>query len=142
MLKSNINMAILIATVPFAIGWRMLIISFLLAPLPNLREVVAENCLKLIGTLLLLWIYSPFFNGSGGVSKRFLWMLFAAQSWALWTMRNKFYIEAKFPKHPANVVFKTCIFLQLWRPLAKAKVHPMLDEAVAKHKDISKQTLQ
>jgi hypothetical protein len=77
-----------------------------------------------------------------GVSKRFLWMFFAAQSWALWTTRNKFSIEAKFPKHPANVVFKTCIFLQLWKPLAKAKVHPMLDEAVAKLKDISKQTLQ
>jgi hypothetical protein len=68
-------------------------------------------------------------------------MLFAAQSWALWTTRNKFSVEAKFPKHPANVVFKTCIFFQLWRPLAKAKVHPMLDEAVAKLKDISKHTL-
>jgi hypothetical protein len=77
-----------------------------------------------------------------GVSKRFLWMSFAAHSWALWTTRNKFSIEAKFPKHPANVVFKTCIFLQLWRPLAKAKVRPMLDEAVTKLKDISKQSLQ
>jgi hypothetical protein len=46
-----------------------------------------------------------------GASKRFLRMLFAAQSWALWTIRNKFSIEAKFPKHPANVVFKTAIFL-------------------------------
>jgi hypothetical protein len=69
-------------------------------------------------------------------------MLFAAQSWALWTTRNKFSIEAKFPKHPANVVFKSCIFLQFWRPLAKAKVHPMLDEAIAKLKDIYKQSLQ
>jgi hypothetical protein len=77
-----------------------------------------------------------------GVSKRFLWMLFAAQSWVLWTTRNKFFIEAKFSKHLANVVFKTCIFLQLWRHLAKAKVQPMLDEAVAKLKDISKQALQ
>jgi hypothetical protein len=50
-----------------------------------------------------------------GVSKRFLWILFAAQSWTLWTIRNKFSIEAKFPKHPANIVFKTAIFLQLWR---------------------------
>jgi hypothetical protein len=133
-------MAILMATAPFAIGWRMLIISFLLALLPNLRGVVAENCFKLTGTLLLLRIYSPFF--SGGVSKRFLWMLFAAQSWALWTTRNKFSIEAKFSKHPANVVFKTSIFLQLWRPLAKAKVHPMLDEAVTKLKDIFKKASQ
>jgi hypothetical protein len=63
-------------------------------------------------------------------------MLFAAQSWALWTTRNKFSIEAKFPKHPANVVFKTTIFLQLWRPLAKKKVHSTLDEVVSKLKDI------
>jgi hypothetical protein len=68
--------------------------------------------------------------------------LFAAQSWTLWTTRNKFSIETKFPKHPANVVFKTCIFLQLWKPLAKAKVHSMLDEAVAKLKDIAKQAIQ
>jgi hypothetical protein len=63
-------------------------------------------------------------------------MLFAAQSWTLWTTRNKFSIEAKFPKHPANVIFKTTIFLQLWRPLAKENMHSMLDEAVAKLKDI------
>jgi hypothetical protein len=30
----------------------------------------------------------------------------------------------------------------LRRPLAKAKVHPMLDEAIAKLKDIYKQSLQ
>jgi hypothetical protein len=77
-----------------------------------------------------------------GVSKQFLWMLFAAQSWALWTIRNKFSIEAKFSKHPANVVFKTAIFLQLWRPLAKEKVHTMLDEAAAKLKDICKKASQ
>jgi hypothetical protein len=76
------------------------------------------------------------------VSKHFLWMLFAAQSWALWTIRNKFSIEAKFPNHPANVVFKTAIFLQLWRPLAKENMHSMLDEAVIKLKDIYKKTSQ
>jgi hypothetical protein len=65
-------------------------------------------------------------------------MLFAAQSWALWTTRNKFTIEGKFPNQPANCIFKTSIFLQFWRPLAKPKVHPMLDEAIAKLKDIYK----
>jgi hypothetical protein len=69
-------------------------------------------------------------------------MLFAAKSWALWTIRNKFSIEAKFPKHPANCIFKTSIFLQLWRPLANPKVHPMLDEAVTKLKEIFKSTSQ
>jgi hypothetical protein len=70
-----------------------------------------------------------------GASKRFLWTLFAALSWALWTTRNKFSIEAKFPKRLANCIFKTTIFLQLWRPLQKPEVQAMLDEAVPKLKE-------
>jgi hypothetical protein len=69
-------------------------------------------------------------------SKCFLWTLFVALSWAFWTTRNKFSIEAKFPKHPANCIFKTAIFLQLWRPLQKPEVQDMLDETVTKLKDI------
>jgi hypothetical protein len=68
--------------------------------------------------------------------------MFSVDAVVLWTTRNKFLIEAKFPKHPANVVFKTIIFLQLWRPLAKEKVHSMLDEAVAKLKDIYNKSSQ
>jgi hypothetical protein len=33
-------------------------------------------------------------------SRRMMWTIFAAQSWALWTTRNKFTIEKKFPQHP------------------------------------------
>jgi hypothetical protein len=46
--------------------------------------------------------------------KRMLWTYFAAQSWALWTTKNKFTIEGKFPRQPANRVFQFLINLQLW----------------------------
>jgi hypothetical protein len=49
------------------------------------------------------------------------WVLFAAQSWALWLIRNKLAIENSFPKQPADCFFKTAMFLQLWRPLLKEK---------------------
>jgi hypothetical protein len=50
-----------------------------------------------------------------------VWILFAAQSWALWHIRNKIVMEHLFPNQPADCVLKTCIFLQQWRPLLKAK---------------------
>jgi hypothetical protein len=71
-----------------------------------------------------------------GGHKCFLWVFFAAQSWALWTTRNKFSIEAKFPSQPANSILKTNVFLQMWRPLQKPEALPMLDEAATKLKEI------
>jgi hypothetical protein len=56
--------------------------------------------------------------------RRILWLTFAAQSWAHRLLRNKFTIEGKFPGRPANCVFKTILFLQLWRPLQKSKALP------------------
>jgi hypothetical protein len=56
-----------------------------------------------------------------GKAKRFNWLLFAAQSWALWKIRNKFSIEGIFPKQPSDFVFKTTILLQQWRPLTRSK---------------------
>jgi hypothetical protein len=49
------------------------------------------------------------------------WVLFVAQSWAVWHIRNKLTIEKSFPKQPADCFFKTAMFLQLWRPLLKEK---------------------
>jgi hypothetical protein len=48
-----------------------------------------------------------------GASHRWLWLLFLAQSWALWQVRNKMTIERKFINHPSAIIFKTMIFLQL-----------------------------
>jgi hypothetical protein len=66
---------------------------------------------------------------------RLLWLILAAQSWALWLLRNKLTIEGKFPGRPSNCVFKTILFPQLWRPLQKAKELPQLDGAIAKLKE-------
>jgi hypothetical protein len=59
--------------------------------------------------------------------KQAIWLLFAAQSWSLWIIRNKFTIEHKLLAHPADCIFKTSIFLQLWRPLLWNKVMDKLD---------------
>jgi hypothetical protein len=80
----------------------------------------------------LFAIFQHFHEGH----KRFLWVLFAAQSWALWTTGNKFSIEAKFPSRPANSIFKMNVFLQMWRPLQKPEALPMLEEAATKLKEI------
>ena len=39
--------------------------------------------------------------------------------WFLWTVRNKITIEHKFPAHPADIIFKCHIFLQVWAPPGK-----------------------
>jgi hypothetical protein len=38
-----------------------------------------------------------------------IWLLFAAQSWALWNIRNKLTIEHKFPSQP-----------RIWLPVGKS----------------------
>jgi hypothetical protein len=43
--------------------------------------------------------------------KQAIWLLFAAQSWALWIIRNKITIEHKLPSHPTDCIFKTSLFL-------------------------------
>jgi hypothetical protein len=59
-------------------------------------------------------------NIAGG-PRRVIWMLFLAQAWALWTCRNKLVFERRPVKQPADIIFKTLIFFQLWTPLAKEK---------------------
>jgi hypothetical protein len=46
-------------------------------------------------------------------ARKAIWFLFIAQSWGLWTTRNKFTIEEVFPRQPHNVVFKLSMFMQL-----------------------------
>jgi hypothetical protein len=66
--------------------------------------------------------------------------LFAAQSWALWLIRNKLSIEKSFPKQPVDCFFKTAMFLQLWRPLLKAKHVDKLDIMVGALRSLYRQT--
>jgi hypothetical protein len=60
--------------------------------------------------------------------KHFLWSFFAAQSWAIWTTRNKFTIERTFPRQPVDIVFKIVLTLHLWQPLQKHKDLPLFGE--------------
>ena len=70
----------------------------------------------------------------GGVGRKVMRMFFAAVCWALWLIRNKFTIEGKFPKQPADYIFKILILLQPWKPLIKHEAVPKLEEVVAKLK--------
>jgi hypothetical protein len=56
-----------------------------------------------------------------GLSRRLLWVFFLAQSWALWLIRNKLTIERKIINHPADVLYKTVILLQLWSSRFKGR---------------------
>jgi hypothetical protein len=67
-------------------------------------------------------------NSLNPKTQRPVWVFFAALAWALWTTRNKFTIERKFPRHPADVVYKLIISLQLWRPLQSPKEQVWVDE--------------
>jgi hypothetical protein len=60
-----------------------------------------------------------------------IWIYFAAQCWSLWTVRNKFTIEGKFPRQPADCVFKTILSLQLWHQLQNVKDWVLLDELIS-----------
>jgi hypothetical protein len=68
------------------------------------------------------------------------WILFAAQSLALWHIRNKIAMEHSFPNQPVDCVLKTLLFLQQWRPLLKTKdlaAVEILEELLRKlHRDI------
>jgi hypothetical protein len=69
-----------------------------------------------------------------GRFRRCVWLLFVAQSWALWLFRNKMTIESKFMNHPANIIFKTMLFLQMWMPLAKPLDRPWIEHAIVELK--------
>jgi hypothetical protein len=60
-------------------------------------------------------------SSMAGAARRWLWLLFLAQSWVLWQTRNKMTIEKKFINHPSAIIFKTMIFLQLWSINSKTR---------------------
>jgi hypothetical protein len=74
------------------------------------------------------------------IVRQSFWILFAAESWALWLIRNKLTIENSFPKQPADRFYKTAMFLQLWRPLLKEKHADKLDIMVGVLRSLYRQT--
>jgi hypothetical protein len=69
-------------------------------------------------------------NGLTGRLRRIAWYTFAAQSWALWNIRNKLAIEGSLISNPADAIFKMSIYMQSWRVLVRRKDRPLLDVAL------------
>jgi hypothetical protein len=75
---------------------------------------VSWNPMSFAQFFRIIYVLSP---GHG----RDVWILFAAQSCALWHIRNKIAMEYIFSNQPADCVLKLLLFLQQWRPLFKTK---------------------
>jgi hypothetical protein len=69
-------------------------------------------------------------NGLSGRLRRFAWYTFAAQSWALWNIRNKLAIEGSLINNPADAIFKMSIHMQSWRVLVRQRDRDLLDAAL------------
>jgi hypothetical protein len=59
-------------------------------------------------------------NRTGG-RRRLFWLVFAAMSWTLWTIRNKMVIELIFLRRVSDSAFKFLAFLQQWYPLCRQR---------------------
>jgi hypothetical protein len=71
-----------------------------------------------------------------GKFRKFIWIIFAAQSWALWKIQNKFLIEGVFPNQPVDCLFKIVILLQQWRPLTISKDLELMDKVIGMSKHV------
>jgi hypothetical protein len=60
------------------------------------------------------FLFFELLNSFSGKARKFIWVIFAAQSWTLWKIPNRFSIEGVFPNQPTDCVFKTAILLQQW----------------------------
>jgi hypothetical protein len=60
-------------------------------------------------------------SGFSGYSRRLLWVLFLAQSWVLWNVRNKLAIEKKIISNPADIIYKIIIFFEAVEPKVQIK---------------------
>ena len=77
-----------------------------------------------------------------GTGSRIAWRCVGALLWAIWTTRNKITIEKKFPNHPADVIFKCHLFLQMWTPLGKERDAERMTEAMEHIKSIQTRARQ
>ena len=63
-----------------------------------------------------------------GRRRSLFWLVFAAMTWTLCTIRNKMVIEHVFPRRAADSVFKFLAYLQEWHPLARQRDWQLLDD--------------
>jgi hypothetical protein len=69
-------------------------------------------------------------QGLSGRLRRLVWLTFAAQSWALWNIRNKLTLEGKLINNPADAISKMSIYMQSWRVLASPRDRELLEVAL------------
>ena len=62
-----------------------------------------------------------------GRRRRLFWLVFAAMTWTLWTIRNKMVIERVFLRRASDSVYKFLAFLQQWYPLCRQRDKERLD---------------
>jgi hypothetical protein len=65
-----------------------------------------------------------------GPLRRLVRFTFAAQSWALWNIRNKLTIEGKLINNPADAFAKMSIYMQSWRVLVRPRDRALLEVAL------------
>ena len=63
---------------------------------------------------------------------RLFWLVFAALTWTLWTIRNKMVIERIFLRRASDSMFKLLAFLQQWHPLSRRRDRGQLDDMLAR----------
>jgi hypothetical protein len=69
-------------------------------------------------------------QGLSGRFRRLVWFTFAAQSWALWNIRNKLTLEGKLINNPADAIAKMSIYMQSWRVLVSPRDRELLEVAL------------
>jgi hypothetical protein len=69
-------------------------------------------------------------QGLSGALRRLVWFTFAAQSWALWNIRNKLAIEGRMINNPADAILHMSLNMQRWRVLVRPRDRRLLDEAM------------
>ena len=67
-----------------------------------------------------------------GERRRLFWLVFAALTWTLWTIRNKMVIERIFLRRASDSMFKFLAFLQQWHPLSRQRDRGQLDDMLAR----------
>ena len=65
-----------------------------------------------------------------GKRRRLFWVVFAAMTWTLWTIRNKMVIERVFLRRASDSVFKFLAFMQQWHPLCRQQDLERLDDTL------------
>ena len=62
-----------------------------------------------------------------GRRRRLFWLVFAALTWTLWTVRNKMVIERILPRRASDSLYSFLALLQQWYPLCRQRDRERLD---------------